>query len=79
MVVLKEIRHEGEYAMCTYYPEDKPYPGKLKVHCPSRKIVSHEESDSDYKYGEYFIMAKKELIRLHDTDQSKKESTVMWY
>ena len=79
MVVLKDIIHEGEYASCTYYPEDKPYPGKLKVHCPSEDIVLHEETQSYYKHCEHFIMAKKELIRLHDKDQSRKESTVCWY
>ena len=79
MVVLKEITHDGEYASCTYYPEDKPYPGKLKVHCPSWDIVSHEESDSDYKHGEYFVMARNTLIRLHYKDQSKTETTVFWY
>jgi len=78
MLVLRNIKKDGNIISADYYPENEPEFGHIKIDFTSGEIVFLQKAPR-YTYFGDARHAWYELMRLAKLEEPPKEKTVLWY
>ena len=78
MLVLRNIKREGNIISADYYPEGEPEFGHIEIDSVSGEIVLLRRAKG-YEYSTDGTHARKELMRLANLEELPEERTVLWY